>query len=234
VVPEKPSTAIIIPVLNEADSLLAVLAEVPFASGEVEIVVVDGGSTDGTPSLAERAGAHVVHEPRRGYGRACAAGSAATEAEVLVYMDGDGSNVPADVVRLLEPIQKGEADVVIGARQTGDLSPGAMPPHQRFGNWLAAALIRGLYGHSVTDLGPFRAIRRETLAALDMHDMTYGWPTEMLVKAMRAGYRVREVPVAYRPRLGGVSKISGTLRGSVLAAWHILSTTLRYTWWTAP
>jgi len=234
VVPGKLSIAIIIPVLNEADSLLAVLAEVPFASGEVEIVVVDGGSTDSTPTLAEKAGARVVHEPQRGYGRACAAGSAATEADVLVYMDGDGSNVPADILRLLEPIQDGEADMVIGARQVGDLPPGAMPPHQRFGNWLAAALIRGLYGLSVTDLGPFRAIRREALAALDMRDMTYGWPTEMLVKAIRAGYRVREVPVGYRPRLGGVSKISGTLRGSVLAAWHILSTTLRYVWWTSP
>lgn len=124
--------------------------------------------------------------------------------------------------------------MVIGARQTGDLPPGTMPSHQRFGNWLAAALIRGLYGLSVTDLGPFRAIRREALAALEVRDMTYGWPTEMLVKAIRAGYRVREVPVGYRPRLGGVSKISGTLRGSVLAAWHILSTTLRYVWWTSP
>jgi glycosyltransferase involved in cell wall biosynthesis len=234
VVSGKLSTAIIIPVLNEADSLLAVLAEVPFASGEVEVVVVDGGSTDGTPALAEKAGARVVYEPRRGYGRACAAGSAATEADVLVYMDGDGSNVPADIVRLLEPIQNDEADMVIGARQMEGLPPGAMPSHQRFGNWLAAAMIRGLYGLPVTDLGPFRAIRREALAALDMRDMTYGWPTEMLVKAIRAGYRVREVPVGYRPRLGGVSKISGTLRGSVLAAWHILSTTLRYVWWTSP
>jgi len=177
------------------------------------VIVVDNGSTDGTGEIARKAGARVVREERRGYGYACRAGVlAARDADVIVLLDG-------------------EADLVVGSRSLGAWEPGSMTPQQVFGNRLAAWLIWKIYGVRVSDLGPFRAIRRSDLLALDMREMSYGWSVEMIVKSVRAGYRYREVPVKYHRRIG-VSKVGGTLRGSLKAGWCIISTTLSYARWT--
>lgn len=215
----------IIPALNEALNLPRVLSEIP--RGEVDrVIVVDGGSSDGTAEAAVRAGATVVIEPRRGYGRALAAGVAASpDASIYVFLDADGSDDPREIPNLLQPVRSGEADLTLGARLD---SAKAMPAHQRVGNWLAGFLIRKLYNAPITDLAPFRAVRADVLRALDMRELTYGWPTEMIVKAIRRGYRVREIPVSYRPRASGRSKISGTVKGTLLAAYFIFGTTLRY------
>ena len=189
--------------------------------------MADNGSTDGTGSLAVAAGGCVVVEPRRGYGWACAAGSAAARGDILAYIDGDFSFSPSELPRLTGPIAAGEADLVLGSRPLGGIADGAMPPHQRFGNWLTARLMRRLYRLPVTDLGPYRAIRAGLLRSLDMREMTYGWPTEMMVKAARCGARVVEAPVSFRPRRAGSSKVGGTLEGSVRAAYRILAVTLR-------
>lgn len=219
--------SIIIPTLNEAQSIVAVIAAVP-GIGAVEILVVDGGSKDGTRETAQSAGATVINEPRRGYGQACATGLAAARGEVIVFLDGDGSDDPRHLRQLVLPILQDRADMVLGSRLLGKIDPGAMPWHQRFGNWLAAFLIRALYGLPVTDLSPYRALRREALLKLGMKEMTYGWPTEMIVKAARQAWRIQEIPVTYHPRLGGKSKISGTLKGTVLATAYILGMILRY------
>lgn len=198
--------------------------------------MVDNGSTDRTTEVAQQAGASVVSEPRAGYGYACAAGARAAAdqgAEVLVFLDADGSFDPAEVPELLAPIEAGQAELVLGSRTKGGMEPGAMPPHARFGNWLVAGLMRLLYGLHVTDLGPFRAIRADLLDRLAMQEMTYGWPTEMMVKAARCRAGVVEVPVCYRVRRGGRSKVSGTVRGTLLATYAILFVTLRHaTGWT--
>jgi glycosyltransferase involved in cell wall biosynthesis len=171
----------------------------------------------------------LVTEPRRGYGYACAAGiEAAGGADIVVFLDGDHSFSPAEMPRLLQPILNGEADLVLGSRPRGGMAPGAMPPHQRFGNWLVARLMNALYDLRVTDLGPYRAVRRELLEQLDMQEMTYGWPQEMLVKAARRGARIVETPVSYRSRRSGKSKVSGTLRGTALSTYYILGVTLRH------
>ncbi|HET7089365.1 MAG TPA: glycosyltransferase family 2 protein, partial [Anaerolineae bacterium] len=221
-------TVAIIPALNEAVGLAKVLCEMP--TGWIDdAIVVDGGSTDGTPEVARRHGARVVVQPKRGYGLACATGAAAApDADAIVFLDADGSDAPADLPALVEPVRSDRADLVLGSRLAGSIARGAMPPHQRFGNRLAGFLIRRLYGVPLTDLSPFRCVRAYVLHALDMREMTYGWPTEMIVKAIRQGYRVVEIPVRYRPRAGGRSKISGTVRGTLLAAYFILGTTLRY------
>lgn len=221
-------TALIIPALNEAGAIARVVSAVP--PGLVAaIIVVDNGSTDETAAVARAAGAHVVVEPRRGYGYACAAGSAAAaDADVLAFLDGDGSFDPAELPRLLAPLQAGQADLVLGSRTLGGQGRAAVLPHARFGNWLTATLLRYLYGVRVTDLGPMRAIRRDLLVAFAMREMVYGWPTEMMVKAAQAQARIVEAPVSYRPRLAGQSKVSGTVVGSLRAGYQILRTTLRY------
>jgi glycosyltransferase involved in cell wall biosynthesis len=226
--------AVIIPALNEAGNIAGLVRDLPRLDGlAVDGIVVDNGSTDGTAAEARAAGAQVIPAPRRGYGYACAAGTAAaSEADWLVYLDGDRSFAPAELPRLLAPLAADQADLVLGSRllDVGSIRAGAMLPHQRVGNALTATLMRWLYGLALTDLGPYRAVRRPLVAALAMREMTYGWPTEMIVKAARRGARIVEVPVSYHPRHAGQSKVSGTVRGTVLAAYHILRTTLAYAW----
>lgn len=219
--------SLIIPALNEADCLGQVLAEVPTDLLH-QVIVVDNGSTDDTARVAREAGATLIAEPRRGYGFACAAGAAAAGGEVLVFMDGDGSFVPTELVDLLAPFLVDSADLVLGARRTRASGSEVMPPHQRLGNRLFAWLLRWRYGLALTDLGPFRAIRRELLLALDMQEHTHGWPLEMIIKAARARKRILEVPVSYRPRAAGQSKVGGTLRGSVLSAYRYSRVLLRH------
>ena len=214
--------AVVIPTLDEAGSIGRVLDDIP-SSLAAEVLVVDGGSTDGTREIAAGRGARVILEPRRGYGRACLAGlERATDPDVVVFLDGDYSDRPAEVPRILEPIREGRADIVLGSRLQGGLTAGAMPWHQVLGNRLAASLIHALYGVPLTDLGPFRAARRDVLRALALREPTYGWAVELPTRGARQGYRVAEVPVSYHPRIG-VSKISGTLRGTLGAAWYILT-----------
>jgi len=220
-------TSVVIPAINEERSLEQVLAAIPY-DVVTEIILVDGGSTDSTVSVAKRAGALVVHEPRRGYGIACATGVEQASGEVVVFMDADGADDPAQIHDIISPLKEGKADMVLGSRLAGHIAPGAMPWHQRFGNWISAALIRGLYGLKITDLSPFRAVRRGKLLELDMQEMTYGWPTEMITKGARRGWRIVEIPVNYHPRLAGESKISGTLHGTLLATYSILWTIFRY------
>jgi glycosyltransferase involved in cell wall biosynthesis len=211
---------VIIPTRNEALALPSVLPAIP--PWVAEVIVVDNASTDGTPELARRLGARVVSEPRRGYGRACLAGIAALSPDVdtVLFMDGDASDRPEDMLRLLAPIAAGEAELVIGARTLG-VETGALTPQQRFGNALACLLIRLIWGVRYTDLGPFRAIRRTSLVQLGMRDETWGWTVEMQVRAARLGLLVQELPVGYRRRIG-ISKISGTLSGTIRAGWKIL------------
>ena len=219
---------LIIPALNETDAIAGVIQAIP--PGAVDrVIVVDNGSTDGTADAARAAGADVVSEPRRGYGYACLAGTlAATDADVVAFMDGDGSFDPAELPRLLAPLRADQVDLALGSRTLGPGGAHAVLPHARFGNWLTAALMRLLYGVVVSDLGPMRAIRRPLLLSLDMREMRYGWPTEMMVKSARAQARIVEVPVSYRARVAGVSKVSGTLTGSLRAGYHILRTTFQY------
>lgn len=224
------NVTVIIPALNEAGNIGSLVTEVN-ATIQAEVVVVDNGSTDATADEARAANATVVTESRRGYGYACAAGAqraAARQADVVIFLDGDYSFLPADLPALVRPIEHDQADLVLGSRWLGHIEPGAMPPQQRFGNWLTARLMNRLYGLSITDLGPYRAVRRSLIEQLDLREMTYGWPSEMLVKAARQQARIVEVPVAYHARRMGRSKISGTVRGTLLAGWHILRVTLRY------
>jgi len=175
-----------------------------------------------------------VREERCGYGYACLAGVLAAEtAEVIVLLDGDAADDPDDLPRVLGPLLRGEADLVVGSRvaESGSRARGSMTPQQIFGNHLAAFLMRSLYGVRISDVGPFRTIRRDHLLALEMREMTYGWPSEMIAKSARAGYRYREVPVRYHRRLG-VSKVGVTLVGSLKVGWRIIATILRYSRWT--
>jgi glycosyltransferase involved in cell wall biosynthesis len=222
----RPRVSIIIPTRNEALSIGHVLADIP-ADLVSEVLVVDSNSTDGTPEIAARMGARVLHESRRGYGRACLTGLASADnPDIVVFLDGDYSDRPAELPLLLAPIIEGRADITLGSRLRGR-SAGALPWHQVFGNRLAAALIRLMYGLKISDLGPFRAGRADVLRALALEETTYGWAVEMILKGALAGYRVVEVPVSYYPRIGQ-SKISGTLKGTTGAGWFILSLIVRY------
>lgn len=170
-------------------------------------------------------------QPQRGYGAACQAGAnAAADADVLVFLDGDGSFDAAEAAHVVAPIVAGDADLVLGSRELGGVAPQAMPPHQQWGNRLVAWLLRRLYHIRVTDVGPFRAIRRTTLDALEMRELTYGWPTEMIVKAARHQAHIVEVPTTYTVRIGGESKVGGTVRGSILAGYRMLVLTLKHAW----
>lgn len=214
--------SVVIPTRNEAESIGRVLADLP-SDLVTEVIVVDSNSTDGTPKIAARMGARVISETRRGYGRACLTGIAAANApDVVVFLDGDYSDRPAELPLLLAPILEGRADITIGSRMAGPRTPGAMPWHQWFGNWLAATLITRLYGVKITDLGPFRAGRAEVLRALALEETTYGWAVEIILKGALHRFRIVEVPVSYHPRIGQ-SKISGTVKGTIGAAWFILS-----------
>lgn len=216
-------TWLVIPALNEERSIGRVLDAVPRCVDGV--VVVDNGSTDRTAEIASKSGAHVVREPRRGYGSACLAGIAALpdETAIVAFVDADFSDHPENLERVLEPVEKKVADLVIGSRVLGQREPGALLPQQRVGNWLASRLMRWLFRQRCTDLGPMRAIERSALDRLDMRDRTFGWTVEMQAKAAIGGLRVQEVPVDYRRRIGK-SKITGTLTGSVRAGAKILWT----------
>jgi len=219
--------SVIIPTHNEAQAIGRVLADLP-PDMFSEVVVVDSNSTDGTPEIAARWGARVIRESRRGYGRACLTGLAHTNSpDIVVFLDGDYSDRPAELPILLAPITEGRADITLGSRLGKQRIPGALPWHAAFGNRLAASLIRLLYGLNISDLGPFRAARMDVLHQLQLEQTTYGWAVEIILKGAVKGFRVVEVSVSYYPRIGK-SKISGTLKGTVGAAWFILSLIVRY------
>jgi glycosyltransferase involved in cell wall biosynthesis len=222
--------ALVIPAQNEADSIGAVLAEVPEMVGE--IVVVDNDSSDNTAEIARSAGATVLQEPRRGYGYACLKGinylaETSNPPDILVFMDGDYSDYPEELPKIVAPILDQQMDFVIGARRKELREPGSMTPQQVFGNWLATTLMRLMFRARFTDLGPFRAIRFEALRELEMVDKTYGWTVEMQLKALRHKLRYTEVPVRYKKRIG-VSKVSGTVKGSIFAGIKILGWIFKY------
>ena len=219
--------SVIIPTRNEGLAIGRVLADLP-ADLVSEVLIVDKDSSDGTPEIAARLGARVIREPRPGYGRACLTGLAhASAPDVVVFLDGDYSDRPAELPLLLAPIADGRADITLGSRLAGQREPGALPWHAAFGNRLAAGLIAILFGQRITDLGPFRAARADVLRSLALEETTYGWAVEMILKGALRGFRIVEVPVTYHPRIGK-SKISGTVRGTVGAAWFIFSRILRY------
>jgi glycosyltransferase involved in cell wall biosynthesis len=219
--------SVIIPAYNEQEAIGEVVRAIPMHLAD-EAIVVDNGSTDGTAAGAREAGARVVVENRRGYGAACHAGlMAAGDADIVVFLDGDNSDDPRELPLLLTPIVDGRADFVIGSRLSGPMEPATMPFHARLGNLLVAKFMRRVYRVQITDIGSFRAVRKDILLSLGMEQMTFGWPVEMLVKAARRGARIVEVPVSYRKRIG-VSKVSGTIRGTILAAYYMLWIPLRY------
>jgi glycosyltransferase involved in cell wall biosynthesis len=222
--------AIVIPALNEEAAIHQLLAELPqdFAQW---VIVVDNGSTDATATVARNFGAIVTNEPIRGYGRACLKGfktACSLGAAIVIFMDGDGSDDPTDLPMMLRPIIEGKADFIIGSRVSKLAERGAVPAQARLGNWLVSRMIHLLYGVRLHDIGSFRVVCCSLLETIDMREMTYGWPVEMLVKAAQAHYRILELPIHYRHRSNGRSKVAGTISGSIKAAYFMLSTTLRY------
>ena len=220
--------SVIIPALNEEEPIAGVVREVAATNVPVEIIVVDNDSTDRTAQRAREAGARVVKAPR-GYGRACAAGVAALrpECDIVVFLDGDGSDCPEFITQLVGPIAAGTHDFVIGSRTRGQREAGSMNFQQVLSGRIAGAVLRWLYGVRYTDMCPFRAIRRDALERLGMREQTYGWNLEMQMKAARARLRILEIPVNHRRRAGGESKVSGTLRGTFVAGARIIATLVR-------
>ncbi len=226
-----PIVKVIIPAYNEENGVGLVIAEIPkhFVS---EIIVVNNASTDNTERVASTAGATVLHEPVSGYGRACLKGIeylmlSQQKPDIVVFLDADHSDYSEEIEQVIKPILDQQADLVIGSRALGNKEKGAMTPQQIFGNWLATRLLKMLYGIEFTDLGPFRAISYSRLIELNMQDKTFGWTVEMQLKAAKMGFRCVEVPVRYRKRIG-FSKISGTVKGTVMAGYKILYTIFRY------
>lgn len=225
--PGRPRVALVIPTLNEEEPIAEVIRAVPRDAVD-EIIVADSGSEDRTVERAHAAGARVIVERQRGYGRACAAGArAARDCGVIVFLDGDGSDRPELVPLLLAPILAGTHDLVIGTRTRGEREVGSMNALQIAAGYGAGALTRLLYGVAYTDMCAFRAIRREALDQLGMREMTYGWNLEMQMRAARARLRILELPVAHRRRLGGASKVSGTVVGTLKASLRIALTFVR-------
>jgi glycosyltransferase involved in cell wall biosynthesis len=219
--------ALVIPVIDEGLTIAGVVRAVPRDVID-EVIVVDGGSHDDTVAAARAAGARVIVEPRAGYGAACLLGiRAATDCDVIAFIDGDGSDDPADLRRVVEPILAGAQDFVIGSRARAAREAGSMGAHQLLAGRLAGLAMRALYGVRYTDMGPLRAIRRDALERLAMRERTYGWNLEMQMRAARARLRILELPVAHRNRAGGASKVAGSLRGTLRASWNLASTFVR-------
>jgi glycosyltransferase involved in cell wall biosynthesis len=231
--PAASGVAVVIPAFNEAESIGTVVGALPRDIVD-RVIVADGGSTDGTADIARRAGAEVV-ATGRGYGRACLAGARAAEnADIVVFMDGDGADDPATIKDMVAAVRSGNHDFVIGSRARGQREPGSMASHQILAGLVAGALIKFLYGVRYTDMCAYRAIRRDTLLALGMRELTYGWNLEMQMRAARAGLRVLELPVPYRCRIGGESKVAGNLLGSIKAGARIVATFARVAMEPAP
>jgi glycosyltransferase involved in cell wall biosynthesis len=221
--------SVVIPALNEEEPIFDVVRSVLATRIPSEVIVVDNGSTDRTGERARAAGARVVVEAQRGYGRACRAGvdAISPESEIIVFLDGDGSDCPEFMSRLVSPIETGTHDFVIGSRTRGQREPGSMNFQQVAAGYVAGFILRILYGVAYTDMSPFRAIRPKTLRQLGMREETYGWNLEMQMRVARARLRILEIPVDHRCRTGGVSKVSGTLRGTFVAGTRIIATLLR-------
>jgi glycosyltransferase involved in cell wall biosynthesis len=227
----KPSIICIIPAFNEEQSVGKVIADIPKHLVD-KVVVVNNASTDGTADVARAAGATVLSEERKGYGHACLKGldyisKLYAKPDIIVFLDADYSDHPEELTKLIAPITEQGMDMVIGSRALGQKERGSMTPQQIFGNWLATRLLKIIYGYTFTDLGPFRAIRYDALLLLGMQDQTYGWTVEMQIKAAKLKLKCTEVPVTYRKRIG-VSKVSGTLKGTVLAGYKIIATLIKY------
>jgi glycosyltransferase involved in cell wall biosynthesis len=221
-------TALIIPALNEAEVIGLTLSKIPSDIYDL-VIVADNGSTDRTGEIARHAGATVVREEERGYGAAClkAIQSLPVNIEAVVFMQSDLSEDPNEARLLLEPLQNGCADMVLGSRTLGLAAQGALLPQQKFGNWVATTAIRLLYRYQYTDLGPYRAIRKDALDRLRMRDRNYGWTIEMQIRAIEEKLRVREIPVSYGVRVAGENKISGSFRAGIVATYRIIITVLR-------
>ena len=227
----KPDIRVIIPAFNEQNAVGLVIDEIP-KEWVSEIIVIDNGSTDDTFNQAKSRGATALKEPNRGYGNACLKGieyiaNSPSYPDIVVFLDGDHSDYPDQLIELVQPIISNEMDMTIGSRALGNKEKGSMTPQQIFGNWLATSLIKLFYGVKYTDLGPFRAIRYDSLMTIDMKDRTYGWTVEMQLKAAKLNLRTMDIPVNYRQRIG-VSKVSGTIRGTIGAGYKIIYTIFKY------